>query len=253
MSNAARSQRRPICCIAWVACRRLLPTVYRRSILTRLVCITIEEVIPVAAFIIEELLQVRDPAQLAVYLDQLPAVLAAAGGAARVAVTDPVTTLEGDWHPVGIGVVEFADLAQARAWWTASASTPFSKARQAAARFTTLLVSGLADEAGPRAGPVAVVLTERLAGSWHRDEPDLNAYTDANIPLMERHHGQYRSYRSRPLEVLEGSWAGHDQGLTLSEFPDRAHAEGWYHDPEYEPWRELRQAHNTNQIVLCGR
>jgi uncharacterized protein (DUF1330 family) len=63
----------------------------------------------------------------------------------------------------------------------------------------------------------------------------------------------YRAFRTRPLEVFEGNWSGHDHGLTLTEFADRAHAQAWYDDPDYRPWRALRQAHNTNQIVLCGR
>jgi uncharacterized protein (DUF1330 family) len=213
----------------------------------------IEEVTPVAAFVVQELLHVHDPAQLAVYLDRLPAVLAASGGAVRVVPTDPVITLEGAWHPAGIGVMEFADLAQARAWWTAPASTPLRQVCQAAARCNTLLVPGLEDEPGPHTGPAAFVLTERLAGSWDRDEPDLNAYVEAITPILERYGARYCAFRTRPLEVLEGSWAGHDQGLTLTAFPDQAHVEGWYSDPEYVPWRELRKAHNTNQIVLCGQ
>jgi uncharacterized protein (DUF1330 family) len=224
----------------------------RRSRLTRLVCIASEEVIPMAAFIVEELLAVHDPAQLAPYLDQLPAVLAASGGAARVAPTDPVTTLEGTWHPAGIGVMEFADLAQARAWWMSPTFAALQQLRQAA-RCNTLLVQGFEDDPGARTGPAAFSLTERLAGSWHRDEPDLNAYGEAVTLILERYGARYRAFRTRPLEVLEGSWAGHDQGLTLVEFPDRAHAEAWYDDSEYVPWRELRKAHNTNQIVLCGR
>lgn len=212
-----------------------------------------EEVAPVAAFIVEEQIEVHDPAQLAAYHDRAPAALAAHGGRYRVRPHDPVTVLEGAWHPAGIGVIEFTDLDQARAWWGSAASAPLLRLRQAGAHFNTVLVPGFDDDLAQRAAPACFVLTEALAGSWHRDEPDLNAYSDANVPLMERHAGAYRAFRTRPLAVLEGSWGGHDQGLTLTEFPDRAHAQAWYDDPDYLPWRELRKAHNTNQIVLCGR
>jgi uncharacterized protein (DUF1330 family) len=212
-----------------------------------------EEVAPVAAFIVEEQLEVHDPAQLAAYHDQVPAALAAHGGRYRVVPHDPVAVLEGAWHPAGIGVIEFPDLDRARAWWGSSASAPLRQLRQAGARFNTVLVPGFDDDPSQRAEPACFVLTERLAGSWHRNEPDLNAYVDAITPIFERYDARYRAFRTRPLEVLEGSWSGHDQGLTLSEFPDRAHAQAWYDDPDYVPWRELRKAHNTNQIVLCGR
>jgi uncharacterized protein (DUF1330 family) len=99
-----------------------------------------EEVILVAAFIVEEVRAVHDPAQLAVYRDQITAVLAAADGATRVALTDPVTTLEGAWRPAGIGITEFADLAQARAWWASPALSALQQLRRAVAHFNTLLV-----------------------------------------------------------------------------------------------------------------
>src|SRR5689334_9670774 len=80
-----------------------------------------EEVAPVAAFMVEEQLEFHDPAQLAAYHDRAPAALATHGGRYRVRPGDPVTLLEGAWHPAGIGIIEFPALDLARAWWGSSA------------------------------------------------------------------------------------------------------------------------------------
>jgi uncharacterized protein (DUF1330 family) len=202
---------------------------------------------------VEEQIEVHDPAHLAAYHDQASAALAAHSGRYRVYPHEPVTVLEGAWHPAGIGILEFPTLEQARAWWTSPAFASLRQTRQTAAHHNTVLVTGIDDPQPQGAERACFALTERLAGTWDRDDPELQAYVDANIPLMERHGGAYRAYRTQPSEVLEGRWRGHDQGLTLTEFADRAQALAWYDYPDYRPWRALRQAHNTNQIVLCGR
>ncbi len=57
---------------------------------------------------------------------------------------DPIELLEGDWQPeLGIGIIEFPSLEQARAWYHSPEYAPLRAWRMARGRFTLLLVAGM--------------------------------------------------------------------------------------------------------------
>jgi uncharacterized protein (DUF1330 family) len=49
------------------------------------------------------------------------------------------------------------------------------------------------------------------------------------------------------FQVMEGSWPGY---LIVIEFPDRAHAHGWYASPAYQEILGLRTGHSRSDIIL---
>ncbi|MFT4976354.1 MAG: hypothetical protein ACI8S6_002251 [Myxococcota bacterium] len=61
-------------------------------------------------------------------------------------------------------------------------------------------------------------------------------YVPAVGPLLLRHRGQIVAVADQP-EPLEGAPQGHN---VILRFPDQAHAEAWFHDPDYLRLRALR-------------
>jgi uncharacterized protein (DUF1330 family) len=79
---------------------------------------------------------------------------------------------------------------------------------------------------------------------------DSEVYKDyvENVPaLIEKHGGEYR-VRGGETQVLEGQWI--PDRLVVLEFPDRDTATAFYNDPDYAPFRELRQAVTDSALVL---
>jgi Uncharacterized conserved protein len=50
------------------------------------------------------------------------------------------------------------------------------------------------------------------------------------------------------LDVLENEWPGH---LIVIEFPDKAHARGWYNSPAYRQILALRTDNSHADVVLA--
>jgi uncharacterized protein (DUF1330 family) len=73
----------------------------------------------------------------------------------------------------------------------------------------------------------------------------------ANVPaLIEKHGGRY-CVRGGDPEVLEGSWT--PSRFVVLEFPNREAVLALYNDPEYQPYKRLRQsATDSNLIVVDG-
>ena len=82
---------------------------------------------------------------------------------------------------------------------------------------------------------------------------DTERYKDyvAAVPaLIEKHGGKY-CVRGGESQVLEGEW-GPDRFVVI-EFPSRDAALAFYNDPDYVPFRSLRQAvTDSNVIVFDG-
>ena len=79
---------------------------------------------------------------------------------------------------------------------------------------------------------------------------DAQRYADyvANVPaLVAKHGGRYR-VRGGAVDVLEGSWS--PGRLVILEFPDRAAARAFYDDPQYAPYKTLRQTVTTSAVAL---
>ena len=94
-----------------------------------------------AGYVIAEV-AVTDPAGFAEYQRQVEGTIAAYGG--RYLVRGGATeTVEGEWQPRRLVVVEFASVAQARAWyWSAEYAGP-KALRQAAAETAVVFVEGV--------------------------------------------------------------------------------------------------------------
>jgi uncharacterized protein (DUF1330 family) len=79
-----------------------------------------------------------------------------------------------------------------------------------------------------------------------KDPAAYEAYKQAVPALIARHGGEYL-VRGGAHEVLEGSW--NPTRLVLFRFPDRAAARAFLADPDYAPWKALRERIATTDIV----
>jgi uncharacterized protein (DUF1330 family) len=94
-----------------------------------------------AAYIVVEV-DVQDAARYEDYKRMVPPTLAQYGG--RLIVRGGAAeTLEGDWSPLRIVIVEFPSVEQARAWWDSPEYAPAKELRQATARTQMILVEGV--------------------------------------------------------------------------------------------------------------
>lgn len=72
-------------------------------------------------------------------------------------------------------------------------------------------------------------------------------YVERVPALIEKHGGQYR-VRAGESRVLEGRWS--PSRLVILEFPDRAAALAFYNDPDYEPYKRLRQSISESSLIV---
>lgn len=94
-----------------------------------------------AGYVIAEV-TVTDPAGFGEYQQQVSATISAYGGRylVRGGATEPV---EGEWNPSRLVIVEFASVAQAKAWYSSAEYAGPKALRQAAADTNVLFVEGV--------------------------------------------------------------------------------------------------------------
>lgn len=93
-----------------------------------------------AAYVILDV-EVTDPAMYEEYKKLSGPALVPFGG--RFVVRGgPVVTMEGDWHPSRVVVLEFPDAERAREWWASEIYRPAKAIRQRASRGNMILVEG---------------------------------------------------------------------------------------------------------------
>jgi uncharacterized protein (DUF1330 family) len=86
----------------------------------------------------------EDPTELDPYSDQIEDILAIYGGRYLRLRRQPMEILEGDWQPpLGMGIVEFPNMEQARAWYHSAEYAPLREWRKARGRFNLVLVDGM--------------------------------------------------------------------------------------------------------------
>jgi uncharacterized protein (DUF1330 family) len=95
----------------------------------------------VAAYVIIET-DITDPEQYERYKAASPGAVQAGGGR-FVARGGELDVLEGDWHPTRLVVLEFEDLAAARAWYDSEAYQQAKSLRAGAAHLRMVAVQGL--------------------------------------------------------------------------------------------------------------
>ena len=92
------------------------------------------------AYVIAEI-QVNDPAKYEGYKKLTPGTLSMYGG--KFIVRGGKTeTLEGDWNPERIVVLEFPNLEKAKAWWNSEEYAPAKALRQRTSYTKMLVVPG---------------------------------------------------------------------------------------------------------------
>lgn len=96
---------------------------------------------PSRAFLMVDV-SVTDPAKLAAYREQVPAVVGPQGGR-FVIRTDKIDTVEGDWRPERLTVVGFPDMASLRACYFSDAYQPLRDLRLSATHSRGILVEGV--------------------------------------------------------------------------------------------------------------
>lgn len=94
-----------------------------------------------AAYLIVDL-EITDPAGFEEYRQQVPATLEKYGGKYLVR-GGRTEVLEGDWQPRRVVVLEFANAAQAKAWWASEEYRAPKALRQRTARTNLILAEGL--------------------------------------------------------------------------------------------------------------
>jgi uncharacterized protein (DUF1330 family) len=93
-----------------------------------------------AAYVIADV-TVKNPEVYAEYRSQVLATVAKYGGRflVRGGASD---VLEGDWRPGRVVVIEFPDMAAAKAWYGSAEYGPLVKLRQSASTGSLLLIEG---------------------------------------------------------------------------------------------------------------
>jgi uncharacterized protein (DUF1330 family) len=94
-----------------------------------------------SAYVIVDV-KIEDPAVYEEYKKLTPASIAAYGG--RFVVRGGTAeTLEGDWQPGRVVVLEFASVARAREWWDSPGYAPAKALRHRSATTRMILVEGV--------------------------------------------------------------------------------------------------------------
>ncbi len=94
-----------------------------------------------AAYIIAQI-EITDPPLFEEYRRQVPPTLAPYGGKFIVRGGQS-ETLEGNWEPRRLVVLEFPDRESARAWWASSEYSAAKALRQRAARTELIIIDGV--------------------------------------------------------------------------------------------------------------
>ncbi|MDQ3684258.1 MAG: DUF1330 domain-containing protein [Acidobacteriota bacterium] len=94
-----------------------------------------------AAYVVVEV-EVRDRERYETYKQMVPASLAAYGGWFIVR-GGKAESLEGEWTPGRVVILEFPTAEQAKAWWSSAEYAEAKGLRQATARTQMILVEGV--------------------------------------------------------------------------------------------------------------
>jgi uncharacterized protein (DUF1330 family) len=94
-----------------------------------------------SAYVVVEV-EVLDPDRYETYKQLAPPSIAQYGGR-YIARGGEVGTLEGDWSPKRLVILEFPSVEQAKAWWSSAEYAEAKALRQATARSRMIVVAGL--------------------------------------------------------------------------------------------------------------
>ena len=86
-----------------------------------------------------------------------------------------------------------------------------------------------------------------IADSEIHDPEAYEKYKEAAPQYVARHGGEYCS-RGGKFEVLVGDW--NPTRLLMIKFPSRKAYDEFMTDPDYRPWKELRESISTPKNIL---
>jgi uncharacterized protein (DUF1330 family) len=91
--------------------------------------------------------------------------------------------------------------------------------------------------------PVYLILDNTI-----HDQAKYDEYKRAVPKIVAKHGGEYLA-RDAKFEVLAGSW--NPKRVVIFKWPNRQAIEAFMTDPEYQPWKKLREsAATTNNLLL---
>ena len=78
-----------------------------------------------------------------------------------------------------------------------------------------------------------------------------NGSNESAPQYVARHGGEY-CCRGGDIDVLTGEW--HPQRVVMLKFPSRGAFDALMEDPDYQPWKKLRESLTTikSQVILEG-
>ncbi|MBC8239241.1 MAG: DUF1330 domain-containing protein [Alphaproteobacteria bacterium] len=94
-----------------------------------------------------------------------------------------------------------------------------------------------------------------LDAAVHDGEPEnaaaYQSYKEAAPEYVYRHGGEYLC-RGGAVDVVAGDWR--PERVVMIKFPSREAYDTFMADPDYKPWKELRESLSTikNMVVLEG-
>ncbi|HJQ59845.1 MAG TPA: DUF1330 domain-containing protein [Vineibacter sp.] len=181
-----------------------------------------------------------NPALMAEYRTHTPGLVGQAGG--RFVVRGGATeTVEGDWRPQRVVMIEFPDIDAFRRFYDGPDYQPVLQMRLAAGRSNAVLFEGEA------CAPSRAFLMVELAIT---DPAKLAAYREHVPALVAQHGGRYVA-RSDKVEAVEGDWR--PERLTIVGFPDMAALRRFYFADAYKPLLPLRlQAARCRALLVEG-
>ena len=86
-----------------------------------------------------------------------------------------------------------------------------------------------------------------IIGVTVRDPQLFQKYVDGHGETLTKYGGQFL-IASSEFELIEGVCP--DQIIVVHEWPDRAAFHAWYASDEYRPWKEIRLAAATTNVLL---
>ena len=90
--------------------------------------------------------------------------------------------------------------------------------------------------------PAYMICTMRI-----HDPETYRKYTALTPPTLARHGGRFLT-RGDEVTTAEGEPFG--DRMVILEFPDRAAAEAWYNDPDYQAASAFRRAASVGRMIL---
>jgi uncharacterized protein (DUF1330 family) len=186
---------------------------------------------------------VTDRDGLNAYQQQAGPTIAPFKPAAKVVTEANIETMEGDWKPGRIVMLEFATKEDALGWHKSPAYGEVAKLRHAATKGGGGILVDTLPIPGGHPNPVYAIFFQ----SAIHDQAALNEYQQKAGPTL----GPFQCIprvATQSVELLEGDWPA--VRVVILEFPDREAARGWHSSPEYSAVKGIRLAATTGAGVL---